>query len=416
MISFFFFFIGIIVYLYSAKYLFFYYITWIVLFPFLSVLLIPTADWNAISGMANYFLLFIYVFDVIKTGNKHSAIQVCIMFLLGFYFIFASLLHDIPMMYYIKHYVSVFMPLFLMYPFVRRINEFSKNTIIKYLLFLLLLEIVVCLCQMHLSLFAIAPRSDSAFKYNMSLTNGTLNGNNLLASFVTFLTLCVLILSKRIDKCKIYLLLMLVLYIILHSGIRTYLICFMFFVPVIIYMKTKYKKLLAIILLVVPFILYTMYNNLGNIMGYTTKDASNSLERQLYGISDTFLASNIEESTMSLSWFLWYYFKEHPFWGCGQYFKSIGYGNIISFDTDNLTDATLMFHLAEFGLIGFLLMVIFFYKLSNICYTNFRQILIILYLILISITDIGIFSSLNQALLMLMIFSSQNNNEKELTS
>ncbi|MBP1644455.1 MAG: hypothetical protein H6Q16_30 [Bacteroidetes bacterium] len=395
--------VGFLFYIFNKKYVLFYYLIWQLLFPYLLRLFIPFLPDDLVkqySGFSNYFLISIFLFNIHKINYRKYQKLIIILFSISLLLLILSIYHGLNLYNYQSFIISNLLPP-LIFISLLDIFKVDKINILKFFLLFFVLEIILGLTQYLFEIGIV----ETFNRYSVKPLLGTFTNNNIYISFILFLYLFSLFYKgkKLIKYISLKLLFALLIFIlVMLSGIRTYLLLYFIFLPLIFYMSSPYKLLVVTLSLPIIAIIFSYIFSV-NTVGYTTKDADNAVERQIYGASN-FLSGNDEGSTLNLSTYLLEYFYNKPFFGSGLYFTNLGYGGKIASDTGNSTDVTFVLYLTEFGIFGFFLIMLFFIKLFDISLRNKKGLILYLYLLISTITDPGIFSNTNQVFLILMIY------------
>jgi len=151
-----------------------------------------------------------------------------------------------------------------------------------------------------------------------------------------------------------------------------------------------------------------------NLRGLNTGDADNVVERQLYGLSILSHGDAItaEQSTIFLSWYvLNNYFICNPLFGNWQLYSKESYG-LVSPDNRTVTDATLAVYLSDIGIIGILLFIYIQLKILLLTIGKSRRkwgVLLYMYALLSTYTDIGIFGGMFLSNILIICFLLSKN-------
>lgn len=189
------------------------------------------------------------------------------------------------------------------------------------------------------------------------------------------------------------------------AGNRTSVISFIIGILIILFYYSKRLFTLAVAIAIPLFFLASVFYN-SYVRSSTTPDIGyeSPLERlsALGNIVVNFSDLSTSESlTLGRSFPLVDYFNENPLFGSGEFFKR-GYNNELFAGTTiaSWSDASLMFHIVEFGLIGFLLIIMPYLMLlryiKKSCTRNGFAIAISIFITILiqTITDLGIFNIL----------------------
>ena len=351
-------------------------------------------DQRVFDGISKYYTYFCFViFFFLK---KKKGIDLSLLYAFGLtaiYFILIYTLRGTGPVVGLKFAISTFGSVMLFY--VLLLHKPKKQMIRKIVKWNLIIQLVIGGFQ-FLGLFHFHMNVGATSVFTNYIT-GSFTGNNYYAEVLSLLMILLCTFDYK-DKGSLdrstFFFIGIVLTVVLFTGVRTALLADVIALVVLFYIYNKNKPffkvrflLLAAILGVIAFFLYQTANQ--DVM-IVDRYAENPIERQLNGVRQMSDRDNLEVSTVGLSLILWNYFIESPIVGPGLFFASpAGYGWIISEDTANSTDATILFYMCETGLIG-VLFFLWIYGLALKRYNKYKGAYItFIFIMLISITDAG---------------------------
>ncbi|NOQ25972.1 MAG: hypothetical protein GQ564_11470 [Bacteroidales bacterium] len=227
------------------------------------------------------------------------------------------------------------------------------------------------------------------------IINGTFfraaNYGNTIAIIIVYFFSQILYGKFKYNKFKIVVLILGIITVLL-TGIRTSagsMVLGMFFVY---FFKNKRKALMLLGIVIVLLFTYQQVlvgiGKLGLSQG-TIENPFSRLSAALVMFSGDI--NTIEETTITRSLSIFPYALQNPFFGIGQYYIS-GYTGI-----ESITDAFLLFHIAEIGIFGLLILLIPHFKvlqrIKKINKQGYYTVLSLFILLLVqTVTDAGLFS------------------------
>lgn len=294
-------------------------------------------------------------------------------------------------------YVRLATMFVVLWMWMRTIN--IENVLFEKFIFSLL---IIEVCLSILQLLGVGHVFSFADEYNdVGTVNapGTLNRFNGFASHVSLLLLCyttIVFARKQKKKPLLSWGLIGVAYImVLISGAKAQFMAINISLLFLIYMfhfkKNKVVFIIGMGILAVSFVYVSKQVNIN------TLDSESGMERQL---NLTRIASEedyIEDgSTVMLTYFLLEDYTSdvsNILTGSGKlYTRKDGYGGFIATDTQNMTDVPLALFLCETGLVGIVFLIIFIrYMMKDVKHEKYYPYAILLFILLTTITDIGIF-------------------------
>lgn len=349
----------------------------------------------------------------LRWGNKFNkqlkGLLVCLMIAM-IYVVFLILLRGLPTVQYIKYGLECFSIIAGIAMFTSR--EIDYNSFYKLLKVGFVFELLVGLIQV----FYQPLNYKGALSGNEVLfVNGTFFGNNTFIEFLTCLGFLIFSLEykQRGKLTRFSLLLCAILaYLVYESGVRMALAAMLIPLGYFIYVYFKKRKnkasvvvyLVLAIIVAIP-IVKTITSFVSNSSVTYTRDATSVAERQ--AVMASILVDNtylLEHTTLGLSYNIVMALPDNPILGPGRYFTSKGYEGYSYKEGSSITDATLALFIGEFGIIG--LFIIGYMLKILLCKINNRNrgaLVIAAYLLIISLTDNGIFGAINLFSLISMI-------------
>jgi hypothetical protein len=256
-----------------------------------------------------------------------------------------------------------------------------------------------------------------------SIISGTFHRFNQLADtlLILFTMVSIEFFSYKNKPLKIYycyiLFFILSFYMIFLSGARTALILFAVFLLIIalLYFKNNRKLTLTICMLFVLSVLFVFGLN---IKGYSSLEATSTIERQIYGLATLFTntSSDSETTLMASEILIKKYFFKNPIFG-----SALSESDYYVINGVAMSDSRIAFILANYGLIGLLCIMIFFISLLKFLKKEFlyenkfamQKIYIIFFLLLcLGITETGLWGKLE--MIMFLLYSYYLSFEKTL--
>jgi hypothetical protein len=394
----------------------FIYVIWITLLPYFVDIFFPFGDkeklfeYRTFAAYYIFTMLLIYLLDVNKLKhfiriNRNVIIS---LFLLFVYFGYLSYDRGTGFNYF-AYLRTNLAPIFTF--FYLSIISPTREKIFKFIIITTIIQILIGLTQSFTGF------GDLSFNREgegvVSFLTGGFTGNNLYADFLSFIALILLVEFKFSHQffLRKYVPLIVIIsgYLIFISGIRLSLGTFI--LGILIHFYISYKKVRKYIF--IPFFIGLVLLFFGSYIDPSENvvhdwHVTNNSERQsgLIGIFSGW--EYLQYSTIAFSWFLISeFFYNNIFFGSGLYYTSSGYGGIISQSTSNATDVTLALFLTEFGIIGLALLFFHFktvfYDYSKKIFTK-KVLLPIFILVLMTITDSGLFDNVIMSYFYLYLF------------
>lgn len=391
-------FFGVVLHFINDRIYIFYYLFLYFFLPYILSLSLSLnfEDNQYITNRSPIFIMIIFLIEAVKNRFRFQNLRsLVILILLFFYVLYGVVLHGAPLEEYILHFfVSFIAPLFCCANlFYWKEPDWQKLK--RFLAFLFSIELVLFFLQYFFCVLTPTFREDSV---TLTEASGTLSGGNVFSTFV-LLFLCFFLMCSIQNRTKWFLIILSFLAILL-SGVRTYLICFLLFVPLSWFLtkKREIKPIYVILIAVFVFLFIGFVSNI-NTRGYATNEADNPIERQLYGLSNFSRgeSTTAEKSTMFLSLVVFSeYFVNNPLFGSWQLYTEKSY-DPVSPENENVMDAGLAVYLSDLGIMGMLLYVLFQILIffSDAEKRQKKQILMFyLYALITTYTDIGIFGGM----------------------
>lgn len=405
--------IGFSVYLVCKKFVLFYYIIWLAFFPYLLSFVVFDVDQvKFISGQANYFIATIFIINTIRFKNYLFSIKgVLILVLISALLLLSSIINSVPLNYYIHFAISFLLPVYCFSSILQSINNLQLTSFINFLFFMVFIEVSLCFIQYNYFI-GISPTwllSVGGFA-NSNYMWGTFSNCNIVSMFISLNYLAIMCMYDKnwsfFRKVIFVLLSIGVWWCIMFSGIRTYLLLLVASCIIVLFLKTKNKIILSV-MLVIGTVLFLSTFIVSDYEQMESADKEAGIERQIYGISK--IANGDEEgSTLYLSTYLLKeYYNPFDVFGKGLLYTK-GYG-LVSLDNNNETDATLALYLVEFGMITLSLFIYYLYYQTTIATRRLKHRrsafvkLLFFFCLFSTITDPGVF--IGWSLLIIAIYS-----------
>lgn len=330
------------------------------------------------------------------------------------FLLFLALFHNVEPSDYITAYRRN-LSQFIIIPFIFSldIQKEDYQQFLKFITTLLIINIIVGLIQYFLPaniyhyLFpevyyerygSFRSFTDKFYK-EFGLIKGTFLRMNDFANYIVILSIVILVSIKHLNIIKIsnkYLsiLMILSLLVVFLSGNRISLVSFLFGIFFFYSIKRKINFIFGTLIIIGSIFFYSTIIPL--IRGYiiSSFDISGTPFERVFFLLDYDLNYLFNNSTLFLSIILIPFFSSNILFGAGNLFKG-GY-SLITPQSGNTTDATFLLTLAEYGVIGFVFMILpYIYLLIKVYKLGSKEykFLIILFMVLCvqMITDAGLF-------------------------
>lgn len=425
--------LGLFLFLFKKKSYLYYTVAWITVFPFIINLgiKIQTDSYYNLLAWCNYYnvIVFFSLFasQLLNDKSKKELIRIkqilVVLFVMFAYSIFCANVRNSGIVLNIKYTFSNFSNIFFLLNIY--LLKPSLSSVKKTLKFMFYVELFVGIFQLF-GFFQYQVEADEGMA-NLSIVTGTYIRNNIYAEVLSLLFLSLFYFKVK-EKSKIgyyyWILTLYVFYIVYESGIRTALVAFVLIYGLLFVMYLRNKpyfklKIFAFAVVAIVAINTDMKAIMSGQMTYDSQVESSS-ERQsnLLNIfrDNDYLA---EHTTIYYSIYVLSYFSENPIMGPGLLYSNgkKGYGGVVNTSAGNITDATLALYICETGIIGLMLLFTLYYLiLYRINKCNLGAYLLFVYLILITITDPGLFFLPNVLILFLLIYYDNFNKNKTLNN
>ncbi len=407
----------------NKKYVINYLLLWVCFAPLLYHVTIGLDDdiqYYNIIQWARYLGLTIFLVKTI--GGKYKSFKsfYILLFFFLLYSIFLSVERSTSISSTVKFVFGSFFDLMILLGLYG--IEVHKRSLISLMNITIIIEFA-CSIYQYISHTRFFPHTSGVSGIEIS---GTFMGANLMSEFVALLLYVVIC----IDSCKgcgistkNIILIILVTIVEFISGVRTALISHILILTVLfVYFYkdkfvTKKSKFRLVILLLVFFAIagsfFFSYINTADVT-YDINVTSAS-ERQNV-ITSIFIEDNYfsEHTTFYYTIYVLSFFSMNPILGPGLLYKSTsGYGGLVNTAAGNLTDCTLALYICESGIIGIIFFIIIYRELfKKLAKGSFGPKLLFYYMIIITITDPGIFFIANYLVFIaLLLIEKQERNE-----
>lgn len=220
---------------------------------------------------------------------------------------------------------------------------------------------------------------------------------NYLTTFYLFLSTDYFV-NRAIPKFYFIMLSCILCVIILASGAR--LSVLLFFLTIGLYLFLfRGKQVILLSLIVFLFVYGANVLSSKYDIGIENADQGTGVERNIAGLTDLFETKSMDDNTLSLSAFLFLDYFNNPLMGNGYAYRHTGeYELSDTLDEEIMrTDARMAYMIVEYGLFGCICFTLFFYGLIKCNMTQYGKnnkkmwIIIVLYYILFSFTETGMF-------------------------
>lgn len=398
-------FFGIFLYVSNKNIVLYYYIVWTTFVVYLFSFLFPF-DIEGVYLFNKYENLFLLIV-VVLSWIWHDGTVKYNMFIIGiltaiFVFLFyLAYYHQISYAKYFNYWRSnLSFVLFFSYIYL---NNCNTSNFVKFLIVFLVLQEIICILQLVIpSFFSASYVTEPGGIFDV-ITGTFPRANTAIDALDLIGLIIVLEFSNMCSKYKAVSIVLLIslLFLTFISAIRVALFSFLFTICIIFLFRTRSIKLRLLFFIVVLFFVVSL--------PYIQKADMGGSQRQVEGM-ESFSEKGVfdPKSTIFLSTYLIVeYFFDSPIMGSGLIYKDNGYGGFISEDTNNKTDVTLALTLTEYGILFTTLLVLlhyslFFYRLKkNI---KAKMVYIYVYMVLITIVDIGLHSLLHMLIMTLYLY------------
>ena len=431
--------IALLVYIYRPSWLM---LLWIVTMPLIAPLLVLRAGINDFDEVQqflyhlmrtfNRLFVFIILYKVIV--NRRTVPKGIIYFVSPFLFLAIFLLfHDIIIQTSIELlYQNMMGALYCITAMILFMIDKETRPKLKSLFVVVLIVLLIQLLWLPLNMngiFAYVSRYQEILTLNdggeASMMPGTFARSNVMADYVSIVYLFIFIdyFSRRqIPKWLFILISMCVCVLLVFAGSKLPVVCTIVSFLLCTVLFCKKGVLVALIVSVLGFSVFSYLAN-------TQEEVSEyeGFNRIVNGLSDFTKAQKSgkeDTSTFSLTGMLIdKYFMESPLWGCGNSYKGNDDAYKVNYPVSDLTtiraDATFAYYLVEFGLIGLLLYLFYYYRIIRyaclLLPPELHRIsfVIFVFFLLFSMTEGGIFINSNYPYIFMYIFGVQRYYEEE---
>lgn len=291
----------------------------------------------------------------------------------------------------------------------------TPKIMVVFVKFIVILQAVCC----FLNVFGIRIYKSIYIydSFELNAISGSFARYNHMANYLTTLFLFISVwyfVTKTISKKTYIELTTIIGALVLLSGAKVSLVLYLFVFFSFLYLHNR-SKVKRIIMILAPCIISLLL--FFHIKGINQGEAEkvSGLERNIYGLAHVLQSSSKDDdSTLFLSTLLYDRFFDNPILGNGylnydidKYSTSIG--NWYSVDVF-LSDARLLFTLVEYGILGTLLYIFFYFSVFRYVKesTHLKGVVVWLiagYYILLTVTEIGIFDIYMYAMIFIFLFA-----------
>ena len=413
--------LGIVIHLLNDRFYVYYYLILYFFVPFIMsiALQLDEEDNQLLTNYSSIFLIGIFIIELVKNKFRmYNPIALLLFLSLCVYIVVNVIINGAPIGKYILHFmVSFIVPLFCLSNLFYW-NPPQGDKLRIFIVFIFLTNLVLAFIQYFADFLVLGFKEDSV---TMSSISGTLSGGNGFASFLLLFLLYLLLRENQLPPRIKWILIIAAVVVILLTGVRTYLLCSIIFIPLCLIIKNKEKlnpltATLVLVMILIPFAIVIRFNN----KGHGTNDADTAIQRQVYGLSTFAKGESADErSTMFLSLYVFAdYFIEKPILGQWRLYSNESY-DLVSPENQNVMDASLAVYLSDIGVIGMLLYILF--QIQTLMWGGEGEkrkctLLLYSYVLLTTYTDIGIFSGSLTCCTFIVCFLLQEENNWDIES
>lgn len=375
-----------------------------------------TFYWGYLTPMS-YLLIVISYLEYVKYRefSFYNLLKPLIVF--AFFFVIQNILTGFSLSPLVCNFREI---LFLMMPTV--ILSMSptlrpdRKVIIHFIFLFIIIQTFFCIINtLGFSLYSNFA-DDTSFADD--LFSGTFLRYNHLTNYLTTMYLILSIeyfINNAIPKYVFIPISILLGAIILMSGARISVVLFFLILGLCLFFF-RGRNIILITALATVFMFGVYLFSSKYDVGTENADSGSGLERNVTGLVDLFSSMDTDDNTLSLSAFLLLTNFHNPIFGNGYAFRNtLEYDISESMNEEVIkTDARLAYMLVEYGLIGFLCFIYFFYAIFK---TNINQfkiknrkmwIVIITYFVLFTFTETGLFDLMQLSMISIFCFSKES--------
>lgn len=390
----------------------YYYMVWFSLFIYIEGLVfrIDYSDVSFDKKTQLYYLIFSSIaVSVLKYKRLfRDDFLIRAFFLLCYIVLLAFLRGGGGFLFFMIQMVA-FVPLWIIF---NSTSSFSTNLFERIVRFFLILELVLGVIQI---VFNVAYPSYTEREIRNGALNvvGTFSRYNVYAEQISLLSLSLLIISFYQTKKQMWLDWLLVglgFVVVVMAGARTQLLAMMVSLTVILFYRMSNKWKLSFIVVMVSIFLLSQ-----NISYGQSENVNINRQLELFKIyTDSKYLS--QGATSHLSFYLLKEFTSSPetfLIGSGKLFtQTLGYGGLVM-RGGVMYDSFLLLFLCETGIIGIILLTLCLYSILKKSRFNRNAMAILLFLLIVSVTDWGFFEGYS-VIYLFFIIKYQNERNKDL--
>lgn len=397
-----------------------YLILWVCFAPLLYHLIIgfdDVSNYYNIIQWAKYLGLTIFLFSFKIRNIKFFSILYVLLFIVLLYSIFLSLYRGVSIFSTVKFVFGSFFEVLILLGLYK--SKINKDSLVKLFNFILIVEVFFAIFQ-YFTGFRFYPVYNDIAGAEVS---GTFIGANLLSEFVP-LILYVLIYIEDYKKRRIsayhWVLFFLVSFMVFISGVRMALICHTLISTILVIkvyrLNLLFKRNPIPMIVISSILVYFGYMVFSSFLGQSEvsfdNQVSSAVERQNV-LTSIFLQDDYlsEHTTLYYTFFVLSFLPNNPIFGPGLlYMSPSGYGGVVNSTSSALTDCTMAIYICESGIIGVLLFILIYTQLiKKLCHNSFGAKLLLAYLLILTITDPGIFFVANYLIFISLILIGKQN-------
>ena len=415
--------IGLFFFFKKPIYGLFYYILWCSFACFIVDIFIPIQIYEQSYLFDKTAYLYIYICGIIHVVrniqyyNRYEIIPLILSVLLLGYVVFLGVMRStlLPFMTLFSYWLT-FIPMWLL--FRTEGDELDLLKIKKYLRIALSVEIVLAVSQ-YMFGFGYSSFVSSIAENGAENIVGTFRRYNLFADNVSLLVLSILIIffhKIQVVSFVDFILILLGIILVFFSGARTEFAALLLALSFVLIARFKSNWQLLIVFVSLSFVVVsTVIANLDSIFD---ADSEGNEQRQLQAINGVTEGQNDylgETSTLFLTVLLWNEFTkdtDNYLFGPGKLYESkFGYLGIVC-DGGSLSDSFLALYLCETGIVGVVLLFLVLLAIVVSCIQPLYALSMVLYLLVVSLTDPGLFQG-NSAFFLFLCIAYINKREQD---
>lgn len=389
--------IGVFIYLSKLRgYIVHYFLFWVCFSPLIYHLIFGFTDdalYFVIIQWARYLGIVLFILQFTRNKTSKGGLIFVLLVIAFLYSVFLSVYRGTSITSTIKFVFGTYFDLIILLGIID--VPARSRSLFKFIKGIIYIQVICAVFQMLTgSTFYPKPPENN-------MVTGTFYGANLMAEFISVLLYVVLYLESytkgRISSQNWFLLLAVTI-VVFFTGIRMALVSHVLISAILLYLIFGVRINKKVLILGGAFgviVLYFVFSGYLSTADVTyDSNVTSAAERQNV-LASVFLDEDYlsEHTTMYYTVFVLSFFYLNPIFGPGLlYQNATGYGGVINMESQSLTDCTLALKICESGLIGVLLFIlIYYYVLHKLCDKSKGAKLVFYYMLIVSITDPGIF-------------------------